>query len=166
MKSNSILATILLIICALCFIQTAYYYPLLPERVPSHFGTAGRPDTWSTKNFFVISYLVVVAVSSVFFLCLSLGLSRMPGSLINLPHKEFWLAPEQKEKTLTFLSQYFLRFASATALLLFAVFNQSMHVALGKAQAFSHPLVSLVIYLVLILVWTVQVVIKFGNPHH
>lgn len=157
--------TTFLIICALCFIQAAYYYPLLPETVPSHFGASGRPDAWSPKNFFVTFYLITVAVCSVLFLSLSFGLSRMPVSLINLPHKEFWLVPERKEKTFAYLSQYFLLFASATLLLLFDVFHQSFQVALGKAQALSHPLVSLVVYLALISVWTIRMVVKFSSTH-
>jgi hypothetical protein len=32
------------VICVFCFLQAAYYYPLLPERVPSHFGASGIPD--------------------------------------------------------------------------------------------------------------------------
>lgn len=165
MKSKSILVTTFLTLCVLCFIQAAYYYPLLPETVPSHFGSSGLPDAWSPKNFFVIFYLIVIAVCSVIFLSLSFGLSRIPVSLINLPHKEFWLAPERKEKTFLYLSQYFLLFASATLLLLFDVFHQSFQVALGKAQALSHPVVSLVVYVTLILVSTLRMVVKFSRPH-
>jgi uncharacterized membrane protein len=166
MKLKSIPATSFIILCALCVVQVAYYYPLLPETVPSHFGASGRPDAWSSKNFFVIFYLSVIAVISVLFLSLSFILSCMPVSLINMPHKEFWLAPERKEKTLTFLSQYLLLFALFTVLLLFDIFNQSFQVALGKAQALTHPLASILVYLSLILLWIICMFVKFGNPHN
>jgi len=163
MKSKNILTAILLIMCALCFIQAAYYYPLLPETVPSHFGASGRPDAWSSKSFFVIFYLVIVAVNAILFSSLSFWMSRLPVSLINLPHKEYWLAPERKEKTLMMLAQYLLLVASATELLLFDIFHQSFQVALGRAQDLSHPLVSLALYLSLVVVVTIRMVIKFSH---
>src|SRR5215831_1038525 len=41
-------------------IQTAYYYPRLPEMIASHFGVGGRPDRWSSKPGF---FLTMVAIS-------------------------------------------------------------------------------------------------------
>ncbi len=35
----------------------AYYYPLLPNVVPSHFGLNGKPDGWMTKPIFFIAGL-------------------------------------------------------------------------------------------------------------
>ena len=35
-----------------------YYWPALPERVPSHFGASGRPDAWSGRNFVLFPAIV------------------------------------------------------------------------------------------------------------
>jgi hypothetical protein len=113
----------------------------------------------------VIFYLLVVAGCSVLFFGLSFWLSRLPVSLINLPHKEFWLAPERKEKTSTYLTRYFLRFASAALVLLFYIFYQSFQVAVGNAMTLSHPIAALVVYLVLLFVWTVRMILKFKSPY-
>lgn len=35
---------------AFAFATVALYWPALPERVPTHFGFAGKPDAWGTKS--------------------------------------------------------------------------------------------------------------------
>jgi hypothetical protein len=138
---------------ALCIAQVAYYYPLLPDRVTSHFGASGQPDAWSSKESFVKIYLIVVAFIAV--------LRKTPTSMINLPNKDYWLSPECAEETIDVLWRQFLWFGSATLLLLLDIFHQSFRVHLGKAQALEHPVASIVGYVLFTTLWSIGLIAKF-----
>ena len=85
--------------------QCLYYYPLLPETVASHFDGTGRPNGWSSKQSFYALYLILAGVMSFVFFVLPKLLHRIPASLINIPHREYWLTPQGKEQALAMLEQ-------------------------------------------------------------
>jgi len=145
----------------LCIGHAVYYYPLLPDRVASHFGASGLPDAWSGKESFVKIYLIVVAVIALLFPGIGLILRKTPASLMNLPNKDYWLSPERREETIAVLSRQFLWFGSATLLLLLDIFHQSFRVHLGKAQALDHPVASIVVYVIFTTFWSIALIVKF-----
>ena len=120
--------TVFFVLCLLCVVQAAYYYPLLPERIASHFGPSGRPDAWSAKASFITFYLIIVAILFLLFPTISFAVSKIPVSFINLPNKEYWLSPARKQQTIEYLSYSFLWFASATMLLLLDIMHQIFQV--------------------------------------
>jgi uncharacterized membrane protein len=85
--------------------QTIYYYPRLPAVVAQHFDAAGRPNGWASRDgFFVFSWMILLGISAIFMLTPRM-LRRVPASLINLPNKDYWLAPERKEESLRSLGK-------------------------------------------------------------
>ncbi len=82
-------ATILLI----ASISWWHAYPELPERIASHFNGAGVPNGWMTKDqFFTLNaFLVGMAVFTGLFP--PFMIAKVDPSLINLPNKDYWLAP-------------------------------------------------------------------------
>ncbi len=150
-----------LTLCALCVVQAVSYYPLLPERVASHFGASGKPDAWATKESLISVYLVTTGICALLFLGISFGISKIPLSLINMPNKEHWLSGERKQETFDFMFSYNLWFASATLLLLMDLFSQTFQVALGKADALTHPRLSLGLYIGFTVVWGLGFFVKF-----
>jgi uncharacterized membrane protein len=154
---------VFLVLCVLCVAQAAYYYPLLPEKVASHFGLSGQPDAWSTKTSFITIYLIVTGFLMLVFLGISFGMSKINVSLINLPNKDYWLSPERKQQTFDFMFIYFLWLASATLLLLLDMFHQTFQVHLGKANTLSHPTLSLGLYIAFTVLWSIGLIIKFGQ---
>ncbi|HEX6243794.1 MAG TPA: DUF1648 domain-containing protein [Polyangiales bacterium] len=68
----------------------------LPERVASHFDFGGHPDGFQSRHTFVWTTLLL----DLALLTLALGLpwlvSRIPLRHLNLPHKEYWFAPERR----------------------------------------------------------------------
>ena len=161
MRKISLIVFIILLV--LCIAHAAYYYPLLPDRVASHFGASGRPDAWSDKGSFVNIYLSVVAFIAVLFLGIGLLLRKIPTFLINLLNKDYWLSPERRQETIDVLSRQFLWFGSATLLLLLDIFHQSFRVHLGKAQALDHPWISIVAYVVFTTLWSIGLIVKFAR---
>ena len=83
----------------------------LPERVASHFGFSGEANGWMSRT----GYLVFMAFFGMIFPMIAplavLLVGRVPASMVNLPNKEFWLAPERREGTVAFLVSQMLRLA-------------------------------------------------------
>jgi uncharacterized membrane protein len=161
MRNISLLVFILLLL--LCIGHAVYYYPFLPDRVASHFGASGRPDAWSSKESFARIYFIVIAFIAVLFPGIGLIFRKIPTSFINLPNKDYWLAPERSEETIAVLSRQFLWFGSATLLLLLGIFHQSFRVHLGKAQGLEHPVASIVVYIVFTTLWSIALIVKFSR---
>jgi len=161
MRNISLIVFILILL--LCLGQAAYYYPLLPDRVASHFGASGRPDAWSSKESFVKIYLIVVAFIAVLFPGIGIIVRKIPANLMNLPNKDYWLSPERKQETVAVLSRQFLWFGSATLLLLLDMMHQTFRVHLGKAQALEHPWTSIVAYVVFTTAWSIGLIVKFAR---
>lgn len=161
MRMRTISLLIFIILLALCIAQAVYYYPLLPDRVASHFGATGQPDAWSSKETFVKIYLVAVTGIAILFPSIGLMLRKIPPSLINLPNKDYWLSPERSQRTINVLSRQFLWFGSATLLLLLDIFHQSFKVHLGKVSALEHPVASIAAYVVFTVLWSIFLIVKF-----
>jgi uncharacterized membrane protein len=161
MNMHKISLLVLILLLMLCIAHAVYYYPLLPDRVASHFGASGQPDAWSSKDSFVKIYFVVIAFIAVLFPGIGLILRKIPASFINLPNKDYWLSPERREETIAVLSRQFLWFGSATFLLLLDIFHQSFRVHLGKAKALDHPIASIAVYVVFTAFWSMALIVKF-----
>ncbi len=152
---------IFIIVLLLCIGQAFYYYPLLPHRVASHFGASGLPNAWSDKETFLKIYLFIVVFIGLLFSNIGLVIRKLPDSMINLPNKDYWLSLGHRQETTEFLARQCLWFGSATLLLLLDVFHQSFNVNLGKAQALSHPVASIAIYIGFTLLWSIVLIAKF-----
>lgn len=143
-------------------VDAAYHYPLLPEKMASHFGPSGQADGWMPKDAFM-----VMNVSLMLFTALLLGSIRtllryIPDDAINLPYKEFWLAPERRDGTLRVVSSYFLWFAVATTALLAAILHGVYRANLSPLPILgSLTWVILGAYLVYTLCWTVSLTRRF-----
>jgi hypothetical protein len=74
-------------------------------------------------------------------------------SSINLPDKEYWMAPERRQATVDFLSGYFLWFGGGTLLLMFDVFRQVFRFNLSQSPVLAHPLRSVAVYISFVIVW-------------
>jgi len=159
MRKISLIVFVILLL--LCITHAVYYYPLLPDRVASHFGVSGRPDAWSGKETFMQIYLIVVAFIAVLFPGIGIVLRKAPTSLINLPNKDYWLSPERKQETVAVLSRQFLWFGSATLLFMLDMMHQTFRVHLGKAQALDHPIASIVIYVAFSMFWSIGLIVSF-----
>jgi uncharacterized membrane protein len=92
-------------------------FPLLPDRLASHFGPSGVPSLWLTKpQFFALYAGLIVLVASVGFLAPRM-IAKTPASKINLPYKEYWLAPERRVETFASFERYFAWYACVFLLL-------------------------------------------------
>jgi uncharacterized membrane protein len=150
-------------LCVLCIVHAVYYYPQLPDKVATHFGPDGRPDAWSSKQAFFGVYMTTLSLSALVFLGIAFGISYVPVSMVSLPNRDYWLSPERKKETYSFIFHYFLWFACATILFLLDLMHQAFQVHLDRVDALHHPMLSLGLYLGFTALWCVGLFVKFAR---
>jgi uncharacterized membrane protein len=112
-------------------LQYIYYAPRLPKVLGSHFAGNGAVNAWQSKAAFFSTELAVVILAAVVGFGIPRIIGAMPVSLINLPNKEFWLSPERRDETLSYIRVWSAWFGCGLlAFLLFAmglVFRANLH---------------------------------------
>jgi len=98
-----------LTICyALFFTCVIASYRDLPAHVASHFDLSGRPNGWMSRDS-CVDFTVGLGVALPAFIIAMMGnAGRIPISFINLPHRDYWLAPERRRAALSLLLRYSL----------------------------------------------------------
>ena len=132
--------------------QLAWYYPRLPARVASHFDAAGLAKAFMPKDGFLAIHLVVLGILAVVFLLIPALIGRLPPSMINLPNKDYWLAPERRVHTAQKLQSFLVGFGNVTLLFLLLVFREAMQANLLPSPQLSNRIW---VFLVLLGVWSI-----------
>lgn len=60
--TNAALEIAVALLTILPTLTLVYFYPRLPERVPTHWGLNGEPDHWSTKTFGSVFFLPIMLI--------------------------------------------------------------------------------------------------------
>jgi len=108
--------TALTICYVLFFTCVIASYSDLPAKVASHFDLLGRPNGWMSRNSCVCFTLGLGIVVPAFIIVMMGGAGRIPVSFINLPHRDYWLAPERRRAALSILLRYSLWLSCLTVL--------------------------------------------------
>lgn len=142
--------------------QCAYYYAALPETVASHFNAAGKPDGQMPKGVFMIFEVVLLFVIIGQSFLAPLMIDRLPDSMINLPNKQYWLAPERRAATIGMLRNHFEWF-SAGLLAVFVALNQLVFRANLDHENFSGRAATVIlgVFLTFVVVWLIILLRKF-----
>jgi len=143
--------------------QILFYYPQLPEVIASHFTFEGTANGWQPKRAFFGIYSGVLVLLVSIFLGLPLLLDRIPDSLINLPQKQYWLAPERRAETFSFINAQMLMYGNATLGFILVVFQLAIQANLTPQKQLPSAIMLPLLggYILLCLVWTVRFICKF-----
>jgi hypothetical protein len=79
--------------------QAAWYHPQLPGLVAAHFDASGRANGWMPRAHFFQYQVVFTLGFAAFFGSLAFVARIFPDAWINLPRKDYWLAPARREET-------------------------------------------------------------------
>ncbi len=102
---------------AIAIVQTIYYFPRVPEVMASHFNGVGDTNEWSSKLVFFGIYVGVLALTVFIFTVIPNKFIHRSRTWLNLPNKEYWLAPERKDQTINFMRNHMMNFGIANVLL-------------------------------------------------
>ena len=145
-------------------IYFSYYYPLLPKVVASHFDLHGIANGWQTKQGFFEALAGTTVLSAFLVFGIPTMIAVMP-SLINLPNKDYWLAPGQRAVSLEFLSGWFAWFGYAVYLVIIVAFDYAMQVNLHSASGANtarlwYMLAGIAVFAI---IWTIRLFGRFGR---
>jgi hypothetical protein len=114
---------------ALAVAHAFWLWDQLPRRVIIHLNLWGEPDGWASRDVGLGAYLGAVLVLAASFGAADLSLARGNAEGVNVPHAEYWLAPERRDRSLRFVRRILRWFGLAT----FALVAATMHLV-GRAS--------------------------------
>lgn len=147
------------------FLQARNFANGVSGVMATHFGASGSPNGWQTKGQFFFLELIMLGV------CLLIGfgvpaiIAAVPPSMLNIPNKEFWLAPVRRDHTLSVFRIQMAWFACALLTFLIVVnqlvynANQSVPRQLNGPQF----TLALVVFLGFVALWTIRLISHFSN---
>lgn len=145
--------------------QIFYYAPQLPDRMATHFDSAGNADGWQSPAGFTGLYVFVLATIALSFGLMPLVIDKLPNSLINLPHKDYWLAPERRAETLGALAGHMLWMGAGTMLLILVLMQQVIDTNLAQQDRLPGSSMTLIVlYLGGVAIWLIFLFRRFGRP--
>jgi uncharacterized membrane protein len=144
----------------------SYYYPMLPEKVASHFGFNGVADGWMTKAEFAGFYLGMIAFLVFLFLGIVAMIKRLPTEMINLPNKEYWLAPARREQTLTRFGNQMIWFTVVMCGFLISIMHLTFLANLDGSQKLNNGvfLTLFIGFMIFVKIWVIQLLSGYSLP--
>lgn len=82
------------VIAAAIFVVTSSR--ALPPKVASHFGPDGSANGYMWSRTYVHFMLAFVVLLPLFFNLVASAVARLPVTMINVPNRDYWLAPERR----------------------------------------------------------------------
>jgi uncharacterized membrane protein len=148
--------------------QGHFYASKLPNVLATHFGGHGLPNGWQTHSAFLVTELFVVALATLIGFGVPALMAVIPVSLMNVPNKEYWFAPERRESTLAYFRMSFAWFGCGLlGFLIFVnelVFRANLQTPRQlNATAF---VTALFIFLGFTAAWTIGLIRRFASGKH
>lgn len=138
----------------------------LPPFLASHFAGDGRANGFMPRDGYLALMAAIILFVPLLMAMVTGSLSRLGPDRINLPNKDYWLAPARRQATLEALQAHSLWFGSGLAGFLGAV-----HGLVVKANAATPPAMdpvaiglALAGFIGWSLLWTVVLLRRFRRP--
>ncbi len=162
----SLSRTLILLLAVAGIVQASYYYPQMPDVVASHFDGRGAPNDHSSRDGFFVVFGVMYASTLLLFLGMGPLFGRLPTRWFNMPHREYFLAPERREDTLRFMTARLEWFGGATMLLLLVTFKLAFEANLSAEPRLDNASMfwALGAYFLYTTIWLVRFLMKFRKP--
>jgi uncharacterized membrane protein len=110
------------------FLVCVFLSPLfLPENLATSFNFAGEPECWMSRTSYMLfvsgmGSLVIIAIAIIGLLC-----AYLPAKWCNVPHRDYWFAPERRVETKRYIFQQMLWFDCLLSCFLIAVHFSTIH---------------------------------------
>ncbi|MCA8968314.1 MAG: hypothetical protein KDC95_00970 [Planctomycetes bacterium] len=136
----------------------------LRDPVATRFDMAGNAVDTMSRDAFVLTMTAVATFLLGTFAGTLWLIPKMPASLINLPHKDYWLHPTRRDATFEAIQNTMTLFLLVTMALLLVIDVEIVRNNLGTSEARLSPWLVLGTYLAVITVVTVRFVLRFRRP--
>ena len=164
-SNNRLPSSLFAFLVLLGVIQARQFAKGMPPVLATHFGGNGLPNGWQSQSQFFTLEIVLLGVCLLLAFGIPWLISVLPTSLVNIPNKEYWLAPQRRVETLAFFRAQFAWFGCAFLALLIVV-NQLVFNA-NQAQprqlnsgAF---VLAMVAFLAFVGIWTARLIVRLSR---
>ena len=157
---------VLIFVFAANLILIAVIFAISPDQVAIHFGGGGRPDSWASREFDAVIFLVMEATLFALFYyagILPLGVSR---KFLNLPNKDYWLQEENLAHLHRKFGYYMVEFGVAIFVFFFCIKLLAMQANLSNPVVLNYVwfMVVSLVFMIYTLWWLVRLVMGFQVP--
>ena len=133
--NNQTVLFVLVMILIAAVVQFVYYYPKLPDQIPSRFSVAGEIEDYIGKSTVFIIMLSTIFGTAVFLTLGTLLALKKALQLVNLPNKEYWFAPEHKQETIAFVFKIMVKLTIASILMMIVILQSIIWVSIGSLES-------------------------------
>lgn len=147
-------------------LMAAYYYPRMPERMASHFAADGRPNGWQPREGFFLIMLMAGSLSAFISFYAPWRISSQPNARINLPNRDYWLAPERRTHTMNYISAFMAWFGCAVLSVLICGTFLAVQANLAPDRHFNSQamLAVIIAFLLFLMLGLIRFVHHFQKP--
>jgi uncharacterized membrane protein len=150
----------------LCFFSyLAFSVSSLPNCVATHFDGSGQPNGWMDRSSYILFMAVFSFVLPLFLIGISFTCRFFPDKYFNIPHRDYWLAPQRRAETFSYLVTHSLWFACIAL-----CFITGIHFSIIQANSVTPAHLSTPLILGLIgcfvsglVVWIVSMILHFNS---
>jgi len=155
----------ILIATVVAYSFSLFYWPTtLPNRIATHFGSAGHPNGWMTHGQYLALNSFVGFGLPAFVIGICYSIRFFPASTLNVPNASYWRSPDHYPKACQILLDFSCYFASIHLLWTIAL-NHRLLLANQAHPPFMPPqsiLLNPGVYLIAMGIWIARLVIKFS----
>ena len=95
-----------------CFLgYHAFSSGQLPDQVATHFDSSGQPNGWMSRSTHLLFTMALCFGVPLFVVATLFVVRCLSDSIINIPHRDYWLAAERRAETCAWLFRHSLWFA-------------------------------------------------------
>ncbi len=154
------------IVLLICVFELARLWTITPPQMAAHFNIQGNPDRFVSKPEFFWYQIQTVLVVIVVSLLPQILFLVVPVNLVNMPNREYWLAPERRRETVNRLSSFAAMMFGMILLAIQAAFEISVYANLQTPIVFNARwmLISMIVCFAGIGLLLVRLVVSFQWP--
>ena len=155
--------TVLLFLYLVFFTTLHFTWGQLPDPVASHFDGRGNPDAWVERQSYVAGMVGLALFLPGIVVGLCFAMRYAPRSTINLPNRDYWLAPERRAETFAFFFRHSLWFACLAILFVIGIHLTVVEANSNLPSRLSLPLLLMTAggFLIGMVVWILKLLWPF-----
>lgn len=134
-----------------------------PETVAMHFNFAGQADSFTSRSSNLILWVVLFIFLNALWLMIPFLVKIVPASMVNIPNREYWLAPERRDATIGKITRFMGGFGILTNIYLCIINVVIFSVIASGDTQLNRPafITALAAFLIAVIVWIVFFVRSF-----
>lgn len=161
-ERNTAIVYILLFIIEIVILRNFYFS--LPDKIATHFGNMNNPDGFSDKFNFILIYNVFLFFLILMFYGINIFIKKSSNSMINVPKKEYWLAPERRDITIVMLQANLNFFGIITFIFMLVNLIFIIDANLSSPIKLNNDFwIALMLFLVSTMAWLIRLLLVFSK---